>query len=378
MKPAKAGMAKTQERRVPLATRAGNYLAGSWRFLRNEGRVPANVIVFLVLAAGLIVLLVVTLFRVQPKYSVYATFAETGGVFTGQEVTYRGVTIGRVGELRVVREGVRIQLVIEETYNRIPRSGTIARVMFKSAVGEQFVDLLPERRSAPYFKGNDKIPIKNTKLPIQQEDLLRLLDRVLAGVPPKAIGNLVDVLGEGLGGRGEELHAALAALDPLTRTLASRTDELNNIALSGDRVGNAFDPTAQEFVTGAKGLGRSLAALGRGAGGLGQLLVQGAEYVPDVGQLVAARKTQLDTTLHNLAEITRISYENLKSVEDTLDFLPLLLETLIDAYDPEINRFRFGQLLAEVRNLPCSYATARRTVAAEGDAPYHPVLDFDC
>jgi phospholipid/cholesterol/gamma-HCH transport system substrate-binding protein len=368
----------SDERVVPLSTRIGYRLLGLWRFVRNEGRVGTNVIVFLVAAAGLIVLLFVTLFRIQPRYSVYATFAESGGVFTNQEVTYRGVTVGRVGTLTVVPEGVRIQLVIESKYNRIPKPRTIARVMFKSAVGEQFVDLLPASRTAPYLRNRDRIPIEQTQLPVQQEDLLRLLDRVLSGVPPKAIGNLVSVLGEGLGGRGDELHAALAALDPLTATLAARTRELNDLAVNGDRLGTAFDATAADFVTGTKGLGRSLGALGRGAGGLENLLVQGAEYLPDLGELVAARKAQVDSVIRNLAEITRISYENLKSVEDTLDFLPLLLSTLVDAYDEPTNRFRFGQLTAELRNPPCSYGTPRRTVAAEGNAPYHPNLDFDC
>lgn len=367
----------TAERQVPLTTRMGNSLIGFWRFLRNEGRVGTNVIVFLIAAAGLIVLLVVTLFRIQPRYEVYATFADSGGVFTGQEVTYRGVTVGRVGAMAVVRDGVRIQLVIERKYE-IPKKDTIARVRFKSAVGEQFVDLLPQTRSGPFFRNRDRIPIENTQLPVQQEELLRLLDRVLSGVPPKAIGNLVDVLGEGLGGRGPALHAALAALDPLTATAAARTTELNDLAVAGDRLGSAFDATAAEFVTGGKGLGRSLGALGRGAGGLEDLLVQGAEYVPDLGQLVAARKVQVDRIIRNLAEVTRISYANLKSVEDTLDFLPLLLDTLVQAYDPGTNRFRFAQLLTELRNLPCSYGTPRRTVEAEGNAPYHPVLDFDC
>ncbi|MGH2760319.1 MAG: MCE family protein [Actinomycetota bacterium] len=368
----------TAERPVPFGTRVGNYLAGQWRYVLNEGRVITNVIVFLVLAAGLIVLLIFSLFRVQAKYSIFATFADTGGVFSGQEVTYRGVTVGRVGALRVVRDGVRIQLVVESTYDRIPKNGTIARVMFKSAVGEQFVDLLPIERTAPFFREGDQIAIEDTKLPVQQEDLLRLLDRVLSGVPPEAIGNLVDVLGEGLGGRGEQLHAALAALDPLTATLANRTDELNRLAISGDKLGAAFDATVPDFVRGTKGLGRSVGALGRGADGLADLLVQGEEYVPDLGDLVAARKTHIDAILRNLAEITRISFDNLKSVEDTLDFLPLLLDTLVQAYDPQTNRFRFGNLLGEARNPPCSYGTPRRTVAAEGNAPYHPVLDFDC
>jgi phospholipid/cholesterol/gamma-HCH transport system substrate-binding protein len=364
--------------RAGLPGRVGNRLLGYWAYLRNEGRVTTNVLVFLALSAFLIITLIFTIFRVQPRYAVDATFAESGGVFTGQEVTYRGVTVGRVGTLRVVPEGVNIQLVIESKYDEIPKSGTKARVMFKSAVGEQFVDLLPSARSGPYLEDGDAIALKDTQLPVQQEELLRLLDRVLSGIPPEAIGNLVDTIGEGLGGRGNALHEALGALDPITDTLANRTSELNSLAVSGDRLGTAFDATQSEFVSGIKGFGRVSGALGRGSAGLERLLVSGSNHIPDIAGLVNARKAELDLTLKNLAVVTRISYDHLKSVEDTLDWLPILLKTLVDAYDVPTNRFRFGQIAAEQRAQPCSYGTPRRSVEARGNAPYHPILDFDC
>jgi phospholipid/cholesterol/gamma-HCH transport system substrate-binding protein len=251
--------------------------------------------------------------------------------------------------------------------------------MFKSAVGEQFVDLLPSKRTGPYLRDGDAIAKEDTILPVQQEELLRLLDKVLDGIPPEAIGNLVDTLGEGLTGKGDALNDALAALDPLTDTLAGRTDELNRLATNGDRLGSAFDATADDFVSGIKGFGRVSGALGRGADGLERLLLTGQEYIPDVAGLVAKRKAELDLTLKNLAIVTRLSYDNLKSVEDTLDWLPVLLRTLVDAYDAPTNRFRFGQLLTEVRSPPCSYGTPRRSTAAkDGNQPYHPILDFGC
>lgn len=362
-----------------LGERVSNRLLGYWRYVRKEGRVTTNVILFLLISAGLITYLIFVIFAVQPRYTLTATFAESGGVFTGQEVTYRGVTVGRVGELKVVRDGVEIQMIVEETYNRIPKDGTKARIMFKSAVGEQFIDLLPSKGvTPPFFTDGDEIAMKDTELPVQQEELLRLLDRVLSGVPPEAIGDLVDVLGEGLGGRGQDLHDAIAALDPLTGTLAGRTSELNSLAISGDRLGTAFDETAPEFITGLKGFGRVSSALGRGSQGLERLLDSGAEYIGEIGGLVRARKADIDTTIRYLAETTRISYDNLKSVADTLDFLPLLLDTLVRSYDAPTNRFRFGRLLAEVRNYPCSYGTPRRPSSAEGDAAYQPILEFDC
>ena len=341
-------------------------------------RIIVNVVTFIVLSAVLIVALVVSIFRVSPKYSVYVTFADSGGVFTHQEVTYRGVTVGTVGTLRIVPDGVRIQLVIEKKFDRIPKTGTRARVMFKSAVGEQFVDLLPITRSGPYFKAGDQIPMSATELPVQQEDLLRLLDSVLAGVPPKALHDLVEALGTGLSDRGGELHTALGALDPLTRTLAARVQELNDLNVKADSVGTAFDASAPDFVSGVHGLAGTSQALAEGSPGLARLLAAGAGDVPDIAGLIAAHKAELNGTIANLAVLTRISYDHLQSVQDTLDWLPVFLDALVGSYDSKTNRFRFGQIVTEIENPPCSYGTPRRNAQQVGNASYQPVLDFNC
>jgi phospholipid/cholesterol/gamma-HCH transport system substrate-binding protein len=341
-------------------------------------RIIVNVLTFIVLSAVLIVALIVSVFRVQPKYSIYAIFPDSGGVFTNQEVTYRGVTVGQVGALRIVPEGVRIQLVIDKHFDHIPKTGTHARVMFKSAVGEQFVDLLPVERGGPYFRAGDTIPERDTELPVQQEELLRLLDSVLSGVPPAALHDLVEALGTGLGGRGAELHNGLAALDPLTGALAEDVPQLNDLNISADSAGAAFDSSAPQFAAGIHGLGTTAQALGSGSTGLAHLLEAGATYLPDISGLIASRKAQLNGTIANLATVTRISYDHLKSVEDTLDWLPVFLDALVGSYDSKTNRFRFGQVLTEIENPPCSYGTPRRNAQQERNAPYQPILDFSC
>jgi ABC-type transporter Mla subunit MlaD len=217
-----------------------------------------------------------------------------------------------------------------------------------------------------------------TELPVQQEDLLRLLDSVLAGVPPKTLHDLVETLGTGLSGRGGELHTALGALDPLTAALASRAGELNDINVGADRTGSAFDASAPGFVSGVHGLAGTAQGLAQGAPGLAQLLQAGTDDVPDIAGLIAAHEADLNGTIANLATLTRISYDHLKSVENTLDWLPVFLDALVGSYDASTNRFRFGQILTEIDNPPCSYGTPRRTAQQTGNAPYQPVLDFQC
>src|SRR5688572_31510788 len=104
-------------------------------------RVMINMVGFLVLSLGFTWWLATqVLTSLQDRYQVYLQLEDAGGVFTSQEVTYRGLTVGQIGKMSVTEDGVSIELDINAA-NRIPKEDLEARVMFKSAVGEQFVDL---------------------------------------------------------------------------------------------------------------------------------------------------------------------------------------------------------------------------------------------
>ncbi|RNM16229.1 MCE family protein, partial [Nocardioides pocheonensis] len=65
-------------------------------------------------------------------YRVNAEFAQSGGIFTGAEVTYRGVKVGQVSDMRLTRDGVDVVLAIDKGH-KVP-ADTLALVGNKSAV----------------------------------------------------------------------------------------------------------------------------------------------------------------------------------------------------------------------------------------------------
>src|SRR5207248_1113523 len=75
-------------------------------------------------------------------YVVHAQLADSGGIFVNAEVTYRGVTVGRVTALHLDDEGVVADLDITSG-DDIPAASR-AVVADRSAVGEQYVDLRPD------------------------------------------------------------------------------------------------------------------------------------------------------------------------------------------------------------------------------------------
>ena len=102
------------------------------------------------------------------NYTVTAHFPDSGGIFAGSEVTYRGVGVGQVDKLELTDEGVDVVLDIENDYDEIP-ADTLAVVGNRSAVGEQYVELQPQRDDGPFLDDGSMIEQNDTQIPIATE-----------------------------------------------------------------------------------------------------------------------------------------------------------------------------------------------------------------
>jgi phospholipid/cholesterol/gamma-HCH transport system substrate-binding protein len=138
------------------------------------------------------------------SYNVDAHFADSGGIFSGAEVSYRGVTVGRVSNLKLTHKGVDVILSIDNGYKNIPKD-TKAVVANRSAVGEQFVDLQPQTKSGPYLQNGSGIPTTMTATPIPTTQLLSDLSNTTESVNKKSLRTVVHELGTAFNGTGQDL-----------------------------------------------------------------------------------------------------------------------------------------------------------------------------
>src|SRR5687768_15023983 len=240
----------------------------------------------------------------EEPWRVVADFKASGGVYTEQEVTYRGVAIGRVGELSLNDTGVDIELLIEpEWEGRIP-ADVIARVQSKSAVGEQFVNLIPDgSASGTQLADGDVIKRADTRLPVDFQRLLATVDRVLADLPPTQTRRTVKNLGKGLAGSGGDIAVILRSLGTLSDTFADVAPEQQRLLSSATRSGSAFLATKDEFA-------RALAAVDRVAAGIGDepeeleaLLVQNDRLAQRGLDLIARHGADLHAGIRGLADL---------------------------------------------------------------------------
>ena len=323
-------------------------------------RIKANLVAFVVISIGLVYGMATQVLSIlQPRYSVYAMFPDAGGVFTNQEVTYRGITVGQVGTMEVTEEGVKIELLIEETYNKIPKEDVEARVMFKSAVGEQFVDLLPAGDDAPYLEDDDEIPMDQNTIPVSTQDLLVTLEAVLRGVPPESLKGAVDALGVGLTGHGPDIATIIESMAELAELFADRAPEVQGILREGTKVGSAFVESGDDFKRAIRELVEVSEELSQDRSHIARLLRNANLTSDEVVALLRDYDGNVDRFLPQFAELNALQADHADDLVQLFIHLPSGLDRVVRAFESKTGLIRFG-LVTDNNNHACSYGTDRR------------------
>ena len=91
------------------------------------------------------------------RYTVTVQLPVAGGLYKTGNVTYRGTEVGRVEDVRLTGAGVEALLSLKSDID-IP-SDLDAEVHSQSAIGEQYIALLPRSGDAPPLKDGDVIPV---------------------------------------------------------------------------------------------------------------------------------------------------------------------------------------------------------------------------
>ncbi|WP_137988556.1 MCE family protein [Streptomyces vilmorinianum] len=302
-------------------------------------------------------------------YTVLADFSDSGGIYTGAEVTYRGVPVGRVGELRLSgAEGVSVELLVKDG-PRIP-ADTVAVVANRSAVGEQYVDLQPRAAKGPYLRDGSTIARHNTRVPLPTTELILSLDRLVESVDKGDLRVTVDELGQAFAGTGPHLTRLVDSGNALVE---SATESLpQTIALIEDsrKVLRTQAEQGSSITSFSRDLAALTAQLKASDSDLRALMDNGTTAAHEVNALLQDNRPHLPVLLGNLITGGQITLARLPGVEQALVTLPL---TVAGSYTviPGDGTTHFGLVVNADDPPPCrqGYGTRHRDPADTTDRP---------
>ncbi|GLF98387.1 MlaD family protein [Streptomyces yaizuensis] len=286
----------------------------------------------------------------RDHYVVRVQLERTGGLFTHANVTYRGVSVGRVGPIRLTADGAEADLRIQESAPPIP-ADLEAVVANLSAVGEQYIDLRPRGTGGPHLGDGSVIASGDTRVPAPVTDLLTGIDELAGSVDLASLRTVVDEFGTAFAGRGDDLAALIDSGDAFVRAADAALPATTRLMTDGETVLRTQAEQAaslRAFATGARELSAELKA---SDGDLRRLIAAVPEATGQLDGLLADLEPEFGVVIANLLTPAQIAVTRQRGLEELLVTLP----PLVSAGATAINRkeARIGLALTFFDPLPC-------------------------
>jgi phospholipid/cholesterol/gamma-HCH transport system substrate-binding protein len=285
-------------------------------------------------------------------YTVKMYLPESGGLYNSANVTYRGVSVGRVGAMSLTANGVVVNLDISNTAPKIPAAGLQATVADLSAVGENYVNLRPQTSSGPYLTAGSVIPQRVTQVPLPVTSLLTSLNALVSSVPQQSLRVVVDQLGTAFQGQGPNLQVLLDTSSTLTKAASQDIPETTKLIDDGRTVlaTQAAETAAiKSFGASARNLAGHLAASN---GDLANLLINGPQAAEQAAGLLQDNSITLGAVIANLLTTSDVTLTRQSNLDEMFSALPAAVaagNTVITAKGAS-----FGLSLTFFSPLPCT------------------------
>lgn len=243
-----------------------------------------------------------------------------GGLYEFANVTYRGVQIGTVTAVSLTPRGAQATLSLE-TKPRIP-TDLQAEVHSLSAVGEQYVDLLPRTSSPPYLENGSVIARHDSTVPQPVGPMLDNASALLASIPKGSLSALLDESAAAFDDAGYDLGSLLDSAAELSAASRGTASELQSL----------IDDSAPLLDGAEQSAGNTRTWMRSVAGVTDQLVVDdphlrtivrdGPGAFDEVAQLLTEVKPTLPVLLANMTSLGKVAVTYNPSLEQLLVLVP--------------------------------------------------------
>ncbi|WP_067436023.1 MlaD family protein [Nocardioides jensenii] len=253
--------------------------------------------------------------------TVHATLPDSGGLFVGSEVTYRGAKVGKVSGMHVTGEGLELDLALEEG-TKIPE-GSAFYVHNLSAVGEQYLDFQPEDKSGPYADDGYTFTGNAQSLPVGEDEVLVALNDFVGSVDKKSLSSVVKELGILFDDTAPALEKLLDGGTEFIDEAALHTDDTIRLLNQGLTVLKTQKGQSENIKSFSRDLATLTDALRGSDKDLRTILQVSPGALREVDGLLQDLEPTLPVLLANLVTTNQVAVNHLSGIETLLVSFPL-------------------------------------------------------
>lgn len=173
-----------------------------------------------------------------------AELADASGLRVGNQVQVAGIRVGRVQDVELARDRVLVRFEVDHGVELGPE--TAAAVEVQSLLGDKFLELTPAGEGD--LDPGDTIPLERTTAAYDIVGVFGDLTRTTERIDTDRLARALDVVADTADRAAPEIDASLDGITRLSRSVASRDEEIQQLLLSSREVGELLAARSQDVV----------------------------------------------------------------------------------------------------------------------------------
>ncbi|KRD05725.1 mammalian cell entry protein [Mycobacterium sp. Root265] len=292
------------------------------------------------------------------RTTVTAYFANSNGIFTGDEVRILGIPVGEIERIEPEPDRVKITFYFGRQY-KVPAEAK-AVILSPNLVTSRALELTPAYTGGSTMQDDAVIPQERTAVPVEWDDFRAQLERLTETLQPaepggvSTLGAFIDTAADNLRGEGANIRDTLVKLSQAFSALGDHSTDIfstvRNLSTLVSGLQGSADLMAQ--------LNRNLAAVtGVLANDPTEVSTAAEDLNTVVGQVqtfVADNRETVGITTDKLASITQALNDSRDDIKQTLHVTPTSISNFVNIYQPAQATFT-GVLAAQNFSNPVGF-----------------------
>ncbi|HET6736285.1 virulence factor Mce family protein [Mycobacterium sp.] len=303
---------------------------------RASVRVGLAAVLVLVLVAGVAVSW--NMLRTISRTTVVAYFANSNGIFPGDDVRILGVPVGRIDSIEPQPQRVKVTFWFDRKY-QVPADAK-ALIVAPSLVTARAIQLVPAYTGGPTMKADAVIPQSRTAVPVEWDDLRVQLQKLTETLQPSkpggvsTLGAFINTAADNLRGEGSNIRETIIKLSQAISALGDHSGDIFGTIKNLSTLVSALQFSSDVMSQLNRNLAAVTALLADDPQQVGRAVTDLNTAVGDVQSFVADNREALGTTSDKLASLSTAVVESLDDIKQTLHVLPNTVQNFNNIYQP--------------------------------------------
>ncbi|PEG60475.1 MCE family protein [Mycolicibacterium boenickei] len=267
-----------------------------------------------------------------------AYFANTNGLYTGDEVRILGVAVGTVESIEPQLDSAKVTFTVDKQYP-VPAE-VQAAILSPSLVSARALQLVPAYESGPKLADGATIPRERTAVPVEWDDLRQQLEKLTDSLQPttpggpSAVGEFVNSAADNLRGQGDTARDTVIKLSQAVSALGDHSTDIFSTVRNLQLLVSALSSSSDLLASFNTNLADISTVLSNTPDEVAAATTGLDSAVNDLRGFVAENREGLGVTFDRLNAITTALNDSRADVKQVLHIAPTVFQNFMNIYQP--------------------------------------------